>query len=221
MMDFIEWVDGSGRRVMRSSHMAVNALVDLRSDRSLRDSEIEIGLESNPQIGRDTKILGQPKRGIGRDGTLAVDNGADAAWRDGNSPSEPVDAEAQRFHELFQQNLAGMNRVKQFVSRHRHTSVVINDFDLVGITMPPDEANPPFVIDANAMLPVAVAFQCFQPVSRRHLEILQRSRAMKVDQLPSRDSLNASIPRDVLIGEQGFGVAGSKRSNHAPPVYYV
>ena len=26
-----------------------------------------------------------------------------------------------------------MNGIKQFVSRHRHTSVVINDFDLVGI----------------------------------------------------------------------------------------
>lgn len=221
MMAFIERVDGSSRWMMRSSHVAVNALVDLRADRSLRDSEIEIGLESNPQIGRDTKILGQPKRGISRDSSLPVDNGADTARRDGDSASETVDAEAQGFHELFQQNLAGMNGVKQFVSRHRHTSVVINDFDLVGITVPPDEANPPFVINANAMLPVAVAFQRFQPISRRHLEIRQRFRAMKIDQLPSRNSLNASKPRDVLIGKQGFGIAGSKRSNHSPPVYYV
>jgi hypothetical protein len=46
--------------------------------------------------------------------------------------------------------------------------VVVDDFDTVGTSCRPDEADAPLPIDADAVLPCAVAFQCLQLVIRRH-----------------------------------------------------
>ena len=45
--------------------------------------------------------------------------------------------------------------------------VVIDDFDVGGPSIRPSETNPPAIINANAMLPKAIAFECFKPVARR------------------------------------------------------
>jgi len=45
------------------------------------------------------------------------------------------------------------------------SAVVIDDLDLVGIVVAPDEAKTPLVIDTNAVLAVAVATQSFQTVA--------------------------------------------------------
>jgi len=206
---------------MRSGYVAVNSLVDLRPHPPFGDPEIEVDLESEPQVGRDAKILGQSKRRVRSNGTLPVDDRADASRRDGDLASELVDADTQRFHEFFPQDLAGMDRIEQFLACHRHTSMVINNLDLIGITVSPDEANSPLVIDANAVLALAVASQCLKPVPRRDLQVLQHSSAMEIQQLPARDSLKAPEPGDLQIGEQGFGLPGSKGADHSRSVYYV
>jgi hypothetical protein len=38
--------------------------------------------------------------------------------------------------------------------------VVVDDFDLVGIAVSPNEADTPLIIDADRMLTVAFLFQC-------------------------------------------------------------
>jgi hypothetical protein len=44
--------------------------------------------------------------------------------------------------------------------------VVVHDFDRVNVAVSPLKANSPLIVDANAVLPPAVALQAFQPVSR-------------------------------------------------------
>ena len=51
--------------------------------------------------------------------------------------------------------------------------MVIHDFDIVGITVPPLEADSIAVIDADALLPFPVGFEWFQ-MKARQPEVAQR-----------------------------------------------
>jgi hypothetical protein len=58
--------------------------------------------------------------------------------------------------------------------------VIIDDLDIEGAAGIPSEADPPLVIDANAVLATPISLQGLEPVARRHRQILQNSRSMKV-----------------------------------------
>jgi hypothetical protein len=92
--------------------------------------------------------------------------------------------------------------------------MVINDLDVVDISLSPGEANPPLVIDPDTMLPLAVAFQSLKPVAWGDLQVLERFGAVKIQELPPRDSLKASKPQDLQVSKQGFSVPGSKGTDH-------
>jgi len=62
--------------------------------------------------------------------------------------------------------------------------VVVGDFDVVGIAGFPSETDAVLVVNPNAELPFPVAFQGFQPVARRCLQIVQFGRRPEVFQLP-------------------------------------
>ena len=62
--------------------------------------------------------------------------------------------------------------------------VIVDDFDTVGTSCRPDEADAPLPIDADAVLPCAVAFQGLQLAIRRHGEILQHLGIVQHPQLP-------------------------------------
>lgn len=47
--------------------------------------------------------------------------------------------------------------------------MVISDFDFVGVTADPTEAQTPLVIDTNAVLTGTLAFERFEPVAGRDL----------------------------------------------------
>ena len=65
--------------------------------------QIEPGLRISPEIST------KPQCGIGRNRALGVNNLVDSPWRNANSLGQRVLAEPQRAHEVFQQDLAGMN----------------------------------------------------------------------------------------------------------------
>jgi hypothetical protein len=50
--------------------------------------------------------------------------------------------------------------------------MVIHDLDIYWPGLRPGEANPPLVVDADAVLPGAVAPQQFQAVARRGSEVV-------------------------------------------------
>jgi hypothetical protein len=51
--------------------------------------------------------------------------------------------------------------------------VVVCDFNFVGISVLPPETNPELVIDADAVLPSAVAFQPFEAIARGDAQLAE------------------------------------------------
>jgi hypothetical protein len=50
--------------------------------------------------------------------------------------------------------------------------MVVRDFDLVGIAVPPTKADSVAVVDPNAVLPQPISTQTLQSVSGRHRQFL-------------------------------------------------
>ena len=59
--------------------------------------------------------------------------------------------------------------------------MVIRDLDIYRPAFRPDEANPPLLIDPDAVLSGAVAFQCLQRIARR-TEIVERPGRVQLKQ---------------------------------------
>ena len=51
------------------------------------------------------------------------------------------------------------------------------------MSVAPDKTHPPPLIDSDAVLVLAIAFQCFQPVPRRDAKVVQLRRTVEHDQL--------------------------------------
>jgi len=56
--------------------------------------------------------------------------------------------------------------------------VIIHKFDVERVAFFPHETDAPLIVDPNAMLPLSVAFQLFQPVARRTDQIPQLPRGV-------------------------------------------
>jgi hypothetical protein len=128
----------------------------LRSQLMLRHSVVVLGLQVQPEAGLHAKKQPQTKRGVRRDGALAIHQFADPAWRDIHVGSELTGTDAHGLHEILQQDLARMDFLEQL--GHVAFLVVVHDLDVVRSVRLPDEADPPLVVDADAMLPLRSAF---------------------------------------------------------------
>jgi hypothetical protein len=85
--------------------------------------------------------------------------------------------------------------------------VIVAELYFVGIPIRPAKADPPLVIDANAVLVGAVARKRFEPVSRRHAEIVHIARGVDEQELvpsPFRD-----IRRDAFRDVSGEDCCGA------------
>src|SRR5437870_1917662 len=71
----------------------------------------------------------------------------------------------------------------------RVRSVVVDNFDLFGISVHPDKAKSVSIIDSKAPLAHPVAAQRFKPVTRRYPQILQPLRRIQLHKFPKRDAL--------------------------------
>lgn len=65
----------------------------------------------------------------------------------------------------------------------RHLSVVVHDLNVVGITVLPDEADAPLVIDANAVLAPAIALEGLKRVAGRGLQVFKGASPVQIEQL--------------------------------------
>jgi hypothetical protein len=92
--------------------------------------------------------------------------------------------------------------------------MVVDDFDIIGMALPPDKAEPPLVVDTDAVLPFAVASQGFQPVARRDSQIPQTPGTVQVEEFSARDPFESPEPGDIDVVEQRFRVAAPKGTDH-------
>jgi hypothetical protein len=68
--------------------------------------------------------------------------------------------------------------------------VVIHNLNVMRIAVTPGEADPPLIVDPNAVCPGAITPEQFKLVSRRYPKILQAPCLMEVQELPPRSPLD-------------------------------
>jgi hypothetical protein len=71
--------------------------------------------------------------------------------------------------------------------------MIVHDFDIVGIAVPPLEADSIAVIDADAVLPFPVGFERFQ-MEARQPEVAQRGRGIDAWPRPERGASVGAAP---------------------------
>ncbi len=95
--------------------------------------------------------------------------------------------------------------------------MVIYDLYLVGVFPFPPKAEAPLVVDANAVLAAAGAFEGFQAIAGREAHDIESVGGIELEELSSGGALD--IRRKVTRGGAGkefFGFRVRKASNHEP-----
>jgi hypothetical protein len=95
--------------------------------------------------------------------------------------------------------------------------MIINNFNLVRIALLPTEADTPLVIDPNAPLAAAAAFERLQSGAGKCGQIPQPLGIVQHSQLPQRYSLHGVIqsPREAAMPDT-LGLFAGKARNHRP-----
>jgi hypothetical protein len=68
--------------------------------------------------------------------------------------------------------------------------VVVDDFNVVRVTVFPSEADSPLVIDPDTVLSGPIVPQFFQSITRRYSHFVYRARVVEHSELPSCGVLN-------------------------------
>jgi hypothetical protein len=92
--------------------------------------------------------------------------------------------------------------------------VVINNFNARGIASRPDKAYPPLVIDADAVLALAVALQSLKFVIGRHPQIIEPGCPVQHLQLALRYRPDVHKPGNCLASKHGLGIGAIETSDH-------
>lgn len=79
------------------------------------EPEIVAALEADPELGGVAEVAAEAQGGVGGDAALAADQVVDARRGDVEFLGETVGGEAEGFHELREENLAGMDSEGDFV----------------------------------------------------------------------------------------------------------
>jgi hypothetical protein len=93
--------------------------------------------------------------------------------------------------------------------------VVVDDFDLPGISVPPFKTNSPLVIDPNTPLAFAIAAELFEPVPRRLREFFNPIHAFDLSEFPEGGSFDRGEFPAVKAPEQPLGIFIPERADHA------
>ena len=108
-------------------------------------------------------------------------------------------------------NFAGMNGRKSFLSWHIVlSSVVIDNLDVLRIRLNPPEANPPPIVNANAVLALSVSLQRLQLVSPHGGNFQKAARRIEADQPSSPGVRNALKPADRLAMKKPLSIGGQR-----------
>ena len=68
--------------------------------------------------------------------------------------------------------------------------MIIDNLDIVGLSPLPTKADPPLVVDANAVVPYPAPTKLLEAVPRRHSQVVQGGRGVQLHELAQRDSMH-------------------------------
>lgn len=95
--------------------------------------------------------------------------------------------------------------------------MIINDLDLVRVTISPDEADAVLVVDPDAVLSSSIAGQRFEPIARERAQIPESARRVHLQQLSLGHPCNTTETATDSSGKQRLGFLVAKRANHLSP----
>ena len=90
--------------------------------------------------------------------------------------------------------------------------MVVHDLDAVSSVGLPDKTDPPLVVDADAVLAVAVGFQCLQLVARWDAQAAEFRGGMDLNPLAPRDALDVAEAGYLTAVKQGLGIGARERA---------
>ena len=99
--------------------------------------------------------------------------------------------------------------------------MIVHNLDILSIAIAPDKADSPLVIDADAVLALAITRELFKAIAGRNAQILQRLRVVQHGELASGDSFDALETRKPQAVENRFRVPASERPYHRAWYYVV
>jgi hypothetical protein len=116
-------------------------------------------LQIEPEFRIGFEVAGQTC--VRGNAAALVNNFANASCRYMEIDGQLIDGQAQRLHEVFEENLSGMNRRKQLCSFSHgdcsHLLVIVHDFHVVTMAIPPYKTDSPLVVNPDGMLAFAAA----------------------------------------------------------------
>ncbi len=140
----------------------------------------------------------------------------DSAGRDTDVPRKPVLADPHWIEELLQQDLTGVNWWSVLLRHCLRFSVVVDDFNVVRISLCPDEADAPLVIDSNTILARAISGEPLQAIAWGHPKVMQVLGSVQHSELSLGNALQVSRePARMPSTEDPLGLAVAKAANHA------
>lgn len=93
-------------------------------------------------------------------------------------------------------------------------SMIVDDLDAMGVTVMPNEADTPTIVDPDAVLSSTIAFQPLQSIARRRFQILQADGSVQHIELPNRDLRDRSKGRHGNPREEPFRSAILEALDH-------
>lgn len=157
------------------------------------DLQVVSGLRVDPEeVGR-ADVARQTQSRVCGDAALPVHDLVAPPWWNAYGDRDPVLGETERLDELLQEHLARVDR-ENLVHLH-HLPVVVHDLDVLDVRFGPPEADPPLLVDPDAVLPDAVALECLQSVTRWHSQVVEHDGCVDHHELPQRHSVDPGIDR--------------------------
>jgi hypothetical protein len=106
-----------------------------------------------------------------------------------------IGAQAKRFHEIFPQNFSGMYRAHAVFHHGVISLVIVNDFNIDDAIIFPFKADPPFVVDADAVLSFSVSRKLLQSVAWWDSQEFKAGRGFKLGKLAPAATLSMEFQR--------------------------
>ena len=92
--------------------------------------------------------------------------------------------------------------------------MVIDDFDVERVAVNPPKTDTPLIVDADAMLPFAIAFERLQSIARRDPKVGKATSLVQIQELAPGATLDSAPTRHEFIIEERFGVLRPKGLDH-------
>jgi hypothetical protein len=93
--------------------------------------------------------------------------------------------------------------------------MIISDLNVMGVAVSPGKANPPLIVDADAVLAFPVPYELFQAIARWSPQVLERFRRVHHDQFAQGETLQVrrELSRPVTLPD-AFRILVAKASDH-------